>query len=96
MKRIGVLALVGLLAVVTILVAACGAQEGGDTDTLDGKALAEARCSECHPLTRVTEASKTRDGWQSTVERMVAQGARLSDEEQQAVVEHLAETYPAQ
>jgi hypothetical protein len=83
--------------VVVVLLAACGSQGGSAaTDTLDGQALVEERCSECHPLTRVTEARKTQAEWQSTVERMVAQGARLNEEEQRAVVEYLAETYPAQ
>jgi len=86
------------LAVLLIsLLAACGAQgEPAGTDTLDGEALVQERCSECHPLTRVTDAKKTRDGWQQTVERMVAQGAKLNEQEQQAVIAYLAETYPAQ
>ena len=50
----------------------------------------------CHPLTRVTEASRSQEGWQQTVDRMVAQGAKLNEQEQQAVIAYLAETYPAQ
>ena len=83
------------LLILSTLVAACGAQQGGSSgSTLDGKALVEERCSVCHGLDRVTSASKSRDEWQANVERMVEQGADLNAEEQQAVVEYLAETYP--
>ena len=93
MRRIGLLAL--LAAAVVVLIAACGAQESGGADTLDGEALVQERCADCHALSRVTEARKTQAQWQQTVERMVAQGARLNPEEQEAVVEYLAEAYPA-
>jgi hypothetical protein len=98
LRRNTVLAVLTLSSVLLIsLLAACGAQgEPAGTETLDGQALAEERCTECHPITRVTEAKKARDGWQVTVERMVANGARLSEAEQQAVIEHLAKAYPAQ
>lgn len=98
LRRTTVLPVLTLLAVLLIsLLAACGAQqEPAGTETLDGKALVEERCSVCHPLTRVMEASKSQEGWQQTVERMVAQGAKLNEQEQQAVIAYLAETYPAQ
>lgn len=89
-----VLAFVAVL-VITLL-AACGAQsDPADPSTLDGQALVQERCSECHPVTRVTEASKTREAWQQTVERMLANGARLDEAQQQAVIEYLAEAHPA-
>ena len=98
MRRTTVLPVLTLLAVLLIsLLAACGAQqEPAGAETLDGKALVEERCSVCHPLTRVTEASKSQEGWQQSVERMVAQGAKLNEQEQQAVIAYLAEAYPAQ
>lgn len=86
-----------LAALMIALLAACGAQgEPAGTDTLDGEALAQERCAECHPYSRVTEASKNQEGWQQTVERMVANGARLNAEEVKAVVEYLGEAHPAQ
>jgi mono/diheme cytochrome c family protein len=88
----------GILAllVLSTLVAACGAQQGGSSGsgTLDGKALVEERCSVCHGLDRVTSASKSRAEWQANVERMVEQGADLNAAEQEAVIEYLAEAYP--
>jgi hypothetical protein len=78
------------------LLVACDAQYAKELNGPDVETLARQRCSECHPLSRVTDARKAREGWQQTVERMVDHGARLNEEEQQAVVDYLSATYPAQ
>ena len=92
------LIVVSLVVLLSTLLAACGGREqqngGQDTETLDGEALVQERCTRCHDLSRVTSASKTRDEWQATVEDMVSRGANLDAEEQAVVVEYLAETYP--
>ena len=82
-----------LLLVLGLVLAACGgAQEpAGD---LDGEALVQERCTQCHALSTVTGAQKSRDGWQSTVESMIAKGAQLNDAETAAVVDYLTEAYP--
>ena len=94
MKRsVYALAVLGLLVLLlSTLLAACGT--AGDEPELDGQALVQERCSECHDLARVQSASKSRQEWQSTVERMVELGAELNEAEQAAVVDYLAETYP--
>jgi cytochrome c5 len=61
---------------------------------LDGEALVKDRCVGCHDLTRVEAATKTEADWASTVQRMVDKGTRLSEEEQAAIVQYLAATYP--
>ena len=61
---------------------------------LDGMELLQDRCAVCHTLGRVEAARKSLEGWQATVERMVGHGAVLTAEEQQVLVEYLAETYP--
>ncbi len=58
-----------------------------------GAALLEERCTACHTLGRVTQAQKTREEWGQTVTRMVGKGAQLSEDEQNALTEYLAETY---
>ena len=90
-----------LLVVATALLAACGIQQegtepetGGGEVALDGKALAEERCSACHPFSQVESAKKSPDGWKANVERMVAKGAVLNAAEQAAVIEFLSEAYP--
>ena len=82
-----------LLLVLGLVLAACGgAQE--PAANLDGKVLVQERCTVCHPLSNVTGAAKSRDGWQSTVERMIGHGAQLTDAEKTAVIDHLAAAYP--
>ncbi len=97
-RRIAFYALLALLVVVaTAVLAACGAQEaepGSSEVTLDGKALAEERCSACHDYSRVEAAKKTAEEWKATVEHMVAKGAQLDEAEQAAVIEYLSEAYP--
>lgn len=61
---------------------------------LDGKTLVDERCSVCHTLERVQEAIQAKkydwSGWEATVERMVGNGARLTEEEQRTVLDYLA------
>ena len=86
-----------LLLLGLVLAACAGAQEsGGDPAPadLDGKALVEERCTQCHNLETVTSAKKSRDAWQSTVERMIGKGAELNDAETTVVVDYLTEAYP--
>jgi cytochrome c5 len=103
----GIVAVFTMMLLVVLLgslLAACGAedeapvptpeQEEAAPVTLDGKALVEERCAECHDLGRVERAKKGEEEWKTTVERMVGHGAQLSEEEQALVVQHLAEAYP--
>jgi len=55
--------------------------------------LLQDRCTSCHSLAQVEGAQKTREEWDTTVSRMVGKGAQLSEDEQAALVEYLAETY---
>ena len=77
------------------LLAACGgAKEEAAPVTLDGKSLLEERCSRCHDLGPVERARKTEEEWKATVERMVGKGSKLSQAEQERVIQYLAEMYP--
>jgi hypothetical protein len=95
------------LAVVTLVVAglvlmavlaACGS---GSSETVspaempaqDGATLLEARCSTCHSADRAKQVTKTRDGWDQTVTRMIDKGAQLTEAEKTALVDYLAGTY---
>jgi cytochrome c5 len=62
--------------------------------TLDGKSLAEERCTRCHDLGQVERAKKTEEEWKATVERMVGKGAQLDQTGQELVINYLAEAYP--
>ncbi len=65
----------------------------GEPGSVDGEALLEERCTECHTLDRVRQAEKDRAGWESTVARMVDQGARLDDAERTVLIDYLVDTY---
>lgn len=98
-----------LIVLIASLVAACSGGEGPETTTsateqqpsapqgqpvtLDGASLVAERCSTCHSLSRIQQASKTEAEWQETVARMVRKGAKLNAEEQTVVIKYLAETY---
>lgn len=73
---------------------AAAAVEAPAAAALDGKALFEGRCSKCHGIDKATSKKKTADEWKGTVERMVGKGAELSADEQKAVIDYLAATYP--
>ncbi|MCX8007746.1 MAG: hypothetical protein N3B11_06495 [Coriobacteriia bacterium] len=57
---------------------------------IDPEALIASRCTRCHNRSRIDAASHDASGWARIVDRMVAKGARLSEAEQAALVEHLA------
>lgn len=61
--------------------------------TLDGKALAQERCTACHSFDRIQNAQKTADEWKTTVDRMIGKGAQLNADEAIAVVDYLSKTY---
>lgn len=60
-----------------------------------GKLTAE-RCSACHDTAPICGAlgHRSPDDWQRTVDRMRAKGAKLDDEEAQAVAEYLSAAKP--
>ena len=61
---------------------------------VDGQALLQDRCTECHSLGQIEGAHKTAEEWRASVTRMVDYGAVLSAEELDSLVQYLAETYP--
>ena len=63
---------------------------GGSSSVTDGATLMEERCTVCHSTSRILGASKDLAGWQSTIDRMVGKGAKLTEEEQAVLAEYLA------
>jgi hypothetical protein len=47
----------------------------------------------CYSAERIDAADKDEAEWTETVERMIGNGAVLSDEEKAAVIEYLTETH---
>ena len=94
MKMRLVLACVVIALVFSLALAACGGPKEEAPAAMDGEALVEERCTKCHPLSVVTSAQKSAEGWKATVERMVQKGAELNEAEQEAVIDYLTEAYP--
>jgi mono/diheme cytochrome c family protein len=66
---------------------------GPAADNPDPKALFEARCSMCHPLSRPLGKKKTPAEWRETVLRMKGHAAgKISDAEAETIIKYLSET----
>jgi hypothetical protein len=65
--------------------------ERADEKPLDGEEILKARCTRCHTLDKVKNHAKVdREHWARTVDRMVQKGAKLTEEERSALLDHLA------
>ncbi len=64
-----------------------------EAPVLDGAALLESRCTACHNLNKVKQAKKSLAQWESTVNRMIQKGARLTDAEKAILLQYLAQTF---
>ncbi len=91
MIRKSALKIVILTLLLSVFISACSP---GSATTLDGPALLEQRCTECHTLDRVERASKSPAQWGTTVRRMVNKGAELNTLEQEVLIEYLSSAYP--
>jgi len=60
---------------------------------IDGAKLLDERCSVCHKADRPKAAKKSMADWDKTVTRMMGKGAKLTEPEKKALVDHLAKTY---
>ncbi len=62
----------------------------------DGKAAAQRICIQCHEFERSVAPRQNRAGWQSTMDKMVALGAKGTQKDFDAIVDYLAATYPGE
>ena len=56
----------------------------------DGAGLVQERCIRCHGAGRIDQAKKDRKGWESTVDRMIGKGVKLTAQERESVLAHLS------
>jgi len=70
--------------------------EAASTDSLpqDGQTLLENRCTTCHDITVIELKSESAEEWEQIVMQMIQNGAFLTSDEKQFLIEYLAETYP--
>lgn len=81
-----------LIAGVLLLSSAAWAQSG----EVNGKAAAERICKQCHEFERSISPRQNRAAWQTTMDKMVALGAKGTQQEFDAIVDYLAKTYPGE
>src|SRR6516225_1384719 len=60
----------------------------------DGKQILDNACTTCHPITMITNAGHTREDWQLVMERMVAAGAEVPQNQIATVTDYLAKNFP--
>ena len=60
-----------------------------------GKAETQKLCSRCHDTDRSVSLRQDRAGWRRTIEKMLAFGAKATDQEFNAVLDYLATNFPA-
>jgi competence protein ComEA len=60
-----------------------------------GKKETQKLCSQCHDLDRSVSLNQDRAGWRRTIEKMMAFGAKATDQEFNAVLDYLATNFPA-
>src|SRR5882672_1920726 len=60
-----------------------------------GKEETQKLCSGCHDLDKSVSLKQDRAGWQRTIEKMLAFGAKATDQEFNAVLDYLSKNFPA-
>lgn len=61
-----------------------------------GRAETERLCKGCHELERSVSRRQDRDGWQATLNKMVAFGTKATDEEFALILDYLSKNFPAE
>jgi competence protein ComEA len=64
----------------------------------DGPGNAETQrvCKGCHELERSVSPRQDRDGWQQTMDKMVALGAKVTEKDYNAILDYLVKNYPGE
>jgi competence protein ComEA len=84
------LSTIGFLGVLAVCVSPTAASAQPQLPEGPGKDAVVKLCGTCHPADRGASVRLTREGWQDVITRMVALGAKGTDEELTAALEYLA------
>lgn len=60
-----------------------------ETPAIDVEALILEKLNSNHSIDRVYAANKTREEWNTTLDRMIGYGAKISEEEKQIIIDYL-------
>ena len=91
----------GVTVVILLLVAASGSRGSrlAAQDVLPdapGKDVTVKVCAGCHAAETVASARHTPEGWRDVIAKMVAAGAKGTEQELEAVLQYLSTQFPAQ
>jgi uncharacterized membrane protein len=83
-----------LLAILVLAISACSNTAApADTDTNgevdEVKALIDERCSVCHSVSRVYDASYDEAGWSDVIDHMIEKGAEVNADEKALMIDWL-------
>jgi mono/diheme cytochrome c family protein len=92
-SKLSALLILVILAGIFVACAKAGDNPSSVVQTMDGQALLESRCIQCHGVDRVTTTTKSPEAWRENVESMVQRGAKLNDQEKDVLVAYLAAEY---
>src|ERR1700736_5404505 len=53
-------------------------------------------CKGCHELERSVSPRQDRDGWQQTLDKMVALGAEVTEKDYNAILDYMVKNYPGE
>ncbi|MBI9050225.1 MAG: hypothetical protein JEZ00_12455 [Anaerolineaceae bacterium] len=56
---------------------------------IDMQAFIEGKVNGNHELGRIFNATKTREEWETTLDRMIGYGAKISEDEKQMIIDYL-------
>jgi cytochrome c5 len=93
-KRILAFVFIMVLLTSTLLTACASSTSSSSSAPLDGQALLEQRCTDCHDISGITRMHGNAQQWASIVNQMVRRGAQLNAQEKQTLIDYLAQTYP--
>lgn len=72
------------------ITAICGCAHAQELPEGAGKAAVQAACTQCHGVDVITRQPRSRDDWMDVVARMIGNGAQLSDDDYNLVIDYLA------
>lgn len=83
-----------VIVLTSALMAACGTSATpASSGPLDGATLLQQRCTVCHDISGISRLHGTTSQWKGLVDQMIRRGAKLNAQEEQILVEYLAQTY---
>src|SRR6185503_10941263 len=83
-----------LVFCITVAAQGPGAQTSQPLPAGNGKAIVETACTTCHAANMITDAGHTAEDWKLLMERMVAAGADVPQNQIAMVTGYLAKNFP--